>query len=487
MMRGLLLLLLVAGARAQQPVKVSVDWGRLSAPTKTTITLQVVENPPLMRGSAIHDAAWKALASLHAEKARLALWYPYPRLAVAELQAPRAGSTSWDFSHIDPVVEDFFQATAGQPSVFTMSTMPSWLFADGGKSTVPADASVAAWDYEDGTQLRDSSGKETAAYFARVASWYAAGGFTDELGRRHTSGHHYPIAYWEVLNEPEYEHQISVEQYTRLYDSVQAAVRAVSPATRFVGMSLAEPSKSPEAFAYFLDPKHHAGGATLDAISYHFYAHGEPGESADAQQYSFFAEADGFLNSVRYIDQMRRRLSPMTETHINEAGCIAATDIAQGPQHMEVTPPEEYFRLCGAVFAYLYLNVSELSVDVLGASQLLGYPSQYPSVSMLDWKTGTPNARLVALAEMMRSLGKGDRRARTTIDSGDVAAGAFVDESGRRKILLINKRRTAVEVELPGAERGRWGGGGTCAAVTGRNRVRLAGFCVGVVVDRAGE
>jgi hypothetical protein len=97
-----------------------------------------------------------------------------------------------------------------------------------------------------GTELRDPSMKEVSDYYARLVSWYTQGGFTDELGRRHDSGHHYKIDYWEILNEPEYEHAITPQTYTRLYDAVVTAIRHVNPQIKFVGMSLATPSKSPE-------------------------------------------------------------------------------------------------------------------------------------------------------------------------------------------------------------------------------------------------
>jgi hypothetical protein len=292
--------------RAQTQLK--VDWTQPGPPTKTIITLQVVENPPLMRGSAIHDNAWKSLRELRSEKTRLALWYPYPRLAVAELAPPTDKSTSWDFSSIDPIVEDFFAATENRSSVFTMSTIPTWMLKGADPGPIGPKPSEEMWGYETGDQLRDPSGKEVADYYARVAQWYTQGGFKDELGNMHSSPHHNKIAYWEVLNEPEYEHALSIDSYIRLYDKVVAAVRQVSPDTKFVGMSLAEPMRRPESFEKFLNPSNHAPGTPLDAISYHFYAVPEPSESDEVQQYTFFARADGFINSVRYIESIRKRL-----------------------------------------------------------------------------------------------------------------------------------------------------------------------------------
>jgi hypothetical protein len=67
-----------AFAQTNQPDKLSVDWQTITGTTRTTITLQVVENPPLRPGSSIHDKAWANLAALHTDMTRLALWYPYP-------------------------------------------------------------------------------------------------------------------------------------------------------------------------------------------------------------------------------------------------------------------------------------------------------------------------------------------------------------------------------------------------------------------------
>jgi len=440
---------LSAAALAQ--IEVRVDWSQLSPPTKTVITLQVVENPPLMRGSPIHDAAWKALRELATEKTRLALWYPYPRLAVAELAPPTDHATFWDFTQIDPIVEDFFAATGDRASVFTMSTIPTWMFTSADPGPIPLSPADAMWSYETGDELRDPTGQEAADYFARVASWYTQGGFKDESGKQITSPHHFKISYWEILNEPEYEHALPIETYIRLYDKISAAVRDVSPGTKFVGLSLAEPTRHPEAFEQFLNPANHAPGTPLDAISYHFYAVAEPGESDDAQQYSFFTRADAFLDSVRYIESIRKRLSPQTETHINEAGCIDSDDLGQAKDSMTHPPPAQYWNLCGAVLAYLYAGLAGEGIDLLGASQLVGYPTQFPSVSLLDWTTGAPNPRYRVLELLHHQFGPGDRPAKVSLKSSDVYASAYVSPGGAKKILLVNRRNHPAAVTIAGS------------------------------------
>jgi len=306
------------------PSSVTIHWQRITRVSKTAPTLQVVVNPPLRRGTPVHDNAFRALRELQADYVRYVPWLPYPKLGVAEIDSPREGKTSWDFSLIDPMTIDFLEATKGHSVVLNFSTVPQWMFKTEAPVPYPADPNQVTWNYEQGRELRDATLKEVADYYARLLAWYTQGGFVDEFGKRYESGYHYSIPYWEVLNEPDIEHQISPELYTAIYDSVAAAMLKVQPKTKFVAAALAFPSGNPHFFEYFLDHKNHQPAIPLDFISYHFYAVPTPDQTDDVQQYTFFAQADGFLNIVRYIESIRLRLSPETGTMINEIGAISA-------------------------------------------------------------------------------------------------------------------------------------------------------------------
>src|SRR6266567_4524351 len=95
----------------EKPVEVIVNWDKVARVSQTTPTLQVVVNPPLRRGTLIHDNAFKSLHDLQADYVRYVPWLPYPKLGVAALEPPRNGKTSWDFSLIDPMTIDFLEAT----------------------------------------------------------------------------------------------------------------------------------------------------------------------------------------------------------------------------------------------------------------------------------------------------------------------------------------------------------------------------------------
>lgn len=486
----LCLSLVGAAFAVDPPVKVAINWQKVTQVSRTTPTLQVVVNPLLRRGSPLHDSAFGALRDLNADYVRFVPWYPYPRLAIAELEAPRDGHTSWDFSLLDPLVIDFLEATKtnrDRPVILNFSTIPQWMFKTSYTFTFPKDPDEAVWTYVDGTELRDPTMKELGDYYARLVGWYTNGGFKDEYGKLHLSNHHYKIDYWEVFNEPEFEHQMTPEQYTTRYDAIVKAIRLVAPKMKFAGISLAYPAKQPRFFDYFLNRKNHQPGVPLDMISYHFYATPPPDLTPVMHPSIFFEQADRFLDTVRFIEATRQRLSPNTRTTINEVGSILPDDIHQELPGFTYRT-DSYWNLSGAMFAYLYAQLAQMGIDVIGESQLVGFPSQFPSVTMINWETGQPNARYRVLKLFIENFGPGDKLLETDARSPFIHAQAFITRDGQRKLLLINKRDRPFEIEIAGA------GGGALMVVDQtaigqpglakqlvNDRVTLEGLGVGVV------
>lgn len=458
--RTLLLMLamscIVCSAAAAQEARgtIKVDWDKTVLVSRSTPTLQVVTNPMLNPGSPIHDGSFAALKGLGADYVRYVPWLPYPKIAVAELQPPTADHTSWDFTWIDPVTKDFLSATEGHSTIINFSTIPAWMFKTDKAVTYPEDPNQVFWNYTQGTELRDPSGKELGDYYARLVSWFTKGGFSDENGKRHESGYHYTFPYWEVLNEVDFEHSMTPEQYTERYDAIVSAIHKVSPETKFVGLALAAPSGNPKYFEYFLNAKNHRPGIPLDFISFHFYASPALDEGPDGWQHTFFNQADGFLAVTRYILAIRDRLSPETKVDTDELGVILPTDGLEIraskplPDHI----PHRYWNAAGALYAYLFVELSRMGVDVIGESQLVGYPSQFPSVSMIDYNNGKPNARYWVLKMIVDNFHPGDRLV-TTIPSSDGGedqpyAQGFVTPQGR-KILLVNRSNREETVGIP--------------------------------------
>lgn len=436
---------------------VSADWDITERVSKTAPSLQVAVNPFFRPGNIIGENAYKALRDLGADYVRYIAWLPYPKLVVAELEPPTNTTTSWDFSLIDPMTIDFFEATDGHPVVLNFSTMPQWMWRTTKPVGYPADPTEATYNYTQGTEPRDPTFKEIADYYARLLSWYTQGGFVDELGTRHESGHHYSVPFWEVLNAVDEEHPLTPEIYTKLYDQVVMAMRKVQPDLKFVGMSLGMPSTNPRFFEYFLDPSNHEPGIPLDYISYHFYASPTPEETPEVQGYTFFAQAEHFLSTVKYVENIRSRLSPETRTMITEIGAFHPFE--QFPRTIS-TPqpvPDSHWYLSGAMFAYLFGELSRMGIDVVDASMLLaGEPRQH-SISLLDWTTGEPNSRFRVLQLLHDNFSPGDKI--ITLEQGRghpyVYAMPVVTKGGERRFLLVNKSQHPAKVHIPGSSGGQ--------------------------------
>jgi len=248
------------------------------------------------------------------------------------------------------------------------------------------------------------------------------------------------------------------EQSVHLSDAIMRAVRRVSPDTRFVALSVWR--GTPDLFECALNPGNRRPQRPIDMIAYHFYAYPAAElfkyesyslSAVGVWQYTFFDQADAFIDKVRYVEAIRKRLSPSTRVNLNELGTYAPGDFDANATDTGI--PQDYWSLSGAVFAYLYVELAKQGIDIVAQSLLAAGPGMAPGNTMLNWQTGQPNARYRVLKLLKDNFGAGDRMIATTIDqrldvlNPDLAAQAFVTSKGK-KILLINKRWRALQVDL---------------------------------------
>ena len=116
-----------------------------------------------------------------------------------------------------------------------------------------------------------------------------------------------------------------------------------------------------------------------------------------------------------------------------------------------------------AMYAYVFLELTKMGIDVAGESQLVGYPSQFPDVTMINWENGNPNARYWILKLLKENFGPGDKLVKTSFNGGSVFCQAFITTKGK-KLLLINYQDKAAQVNLPeaiGNATEEWVDGGT--------------------------
>ena len=437
-------------------IMVSPDWKDVLVTSKASVSVEVCVEPPLRRGHPIHDQLFAALKGVAADYAHFQPYNVFPRLAVAELMPPSAETTHWDFTLMDPIAEDFVKATAPHPVVFNIGTLPAWIFNAKERVIVPDNPDEAYWTYSEFNKLNlnEATVRLAAEYQARLASWYINGGFSDEVGKWHESGHHYEIGYWEVLNDPDIEGSLSPEDYTRLYDAIVAAVRKVAPKMKFMGPVVADVAHA-QFLAYFLDPRNHEAGIPIDMISYHFFLLPDADESPNVMAYTFFQQADKYLMAAAYIDTLRSHFIPQARTDVVDVATMLPDPLAP---KLAAPIPKSYWSLSGGVFAYMYAKLAELGVDVVGASELIDSPGIVAASTLVDWDTGRPNARYWVTKLLRDHFGPGDRLIRSPPynvlqpdPSPQLFAQGFVTQHGVRKILLVNKRPREISVRIAGA------------------------------------
>jgi hypothetical protein len=85
---------------------------------------------------------------------------------------------------------------------------------------------------------------------------------------------------------------------------------------------------------------------------------------------------------------------------------------------------------------------------VIGESQLVGYPSQFPSVSMIDYNNGKPNSRYWVLKMIKDNFHPGDKLVGHKADEpAGVTEQGFITPEGK-KILLVNKTNSEKTVKV---------------------------------------
>ena len=445
---------------AGNSVEVSAKWDNVTRVSVTVPTTQNLASALTLRSNPLNKPLLKALRDLHTNDTRLQLWYSVPNQVVAELKEPTATETFWDFKYMDPVVVDFFANTTGVHHI-NIGTIPRWMFKVA-PASIPSDPAASYYPYTDGTTgdlMKDPSGKQFAEFQARIYQWYTQGGFTDEIGKYHSSGHHFKIDYWGILNEPDFENKLTVEQYTRIWDSVAEAIHKINPNVQFFGP---EVSGAEVTWArYFLNPKNHDPSAPpVQFFSLHNYV----SSTNDPQtwQAKFFTNStgtDGSFSAHAFVDQLhevmkiRDELSPATKIVIDELGTFDLVRPIDGggpddEQYDAYNPV--YWVATGGNWADNFITAENEGIPLFSMTQMLGYATQSPSCTMVNPKTAHPNAHYWVLKLVNSNFGPGDQLVATRSSSIDIVAQASITSAGR-KILLVNTSNRTVPVNLSDA------------------------------------
>ena len=521
----LLLLLFLLGSVA---ASVTVNWNSCPVTRSTAVSALVAADPEWITPSRLADTAQagiRSLAEAGADNLRLLNFNIFPLLSCAQVE-----EGIWDFSLMDRVVVPFLEATLTtsnkSTAIVDIETSPLWMWKDGGAciKQSPTDPSCA-WTRgqrtnrtcadASGTRLppgprrrcphwgdaqvpRDPTYKELASYFARVAMWYTRGGFKDEAGLWHSSGHHFDESriVWEIWNEVNHgrEHNMTAQQYIKMYDAHVAALTtemedpatAVAPGGawrgRFGGPSFGGlRSKGVHGFLEnLLDPKSHTPENTPpDALTFHQYAVCDNTTAPGLEV--IFQATRGQVSALQQLQALRDRLRPNAGLHLTESGIVCnAPRGCSGNDYACYYKTADFQRIywvaSAAQWLYQYLLSSEAAdLATVAQSQILGYPAafdglsgEWPCGSMVDWTQAQLNHKYWIQMVLLRSVSRPFSFCATTVaDASGTEASAPVYAQGTealgpvyaqglasakgRVIVLINMRASTQTVRVPGA------------------------------------
>jgi len=241
--------------------------------------------------------------------------------------------------------------------------------------------------------LADPTGVRLGEHFSRVLDWYSRGGFTDEFGRYHHSGHNISFGYLEVLNEIDINPHFAyggplnaTRRYIKLFDGVATVVKQRHPSIKFVGNCLSGRGDSDGGSVWrtFLNMSEHAAGVPwpIDAVSYHLYT-GRASDGAPFNEWpaGLVQNARNVLPSAKTVTSLIKQISPTTQVFVDEIG-LFFTEPVREAMNFETMRGDglntSFWNLQSAIYSMWAGELAAVGVDMFGASQLLGYPAGPP-------------------------------------------------------------------------------------------------------------
>ena len=195
------------------------------------------------------------------------------RLQPVSQGIPQRTPTTWDFSIVDAII---------QPVLTVGDHSPEYQIASG-----------PPYMYDSSHNFVDPTYGQFASYAQQIVQYYNTGGFTDAGGTFHKSPGSYPITWWGIYNEPNYNY-LSPAEYVQLYNVTVPAMKAVDPTLKIIAIELGGGNGIEQQYL----PPFVSGVTTpVDVVATHYYSTCNQKDS-DAQ---LFSTIPGFASQVRYI------------------------------------------------------------------------------------------------------------------------------------------------------------------------------------------
>jgi hypothetical protein len=196
----------------------------------------------------------------------------HTRLQGISQGVPQKTLASWDFSVLDAITQPVLGVGNHSPE-FQIAVAPAFM-------------------YDVNHNFLDPTYQAFADYSKNLVRYYNTGGFNANDGF-HVSPSPYPITWWGIYNEPNFNN-LNSTQYTQLYNAVVPAIQSVDPSVKFAAVELGDFS----GLANNYIPAFVNGvTAQVDVLATHFYSTCNQKDS-DAQLFSTVPDFVGEVNDI---------------------------------------------------------------------------------------------------------------------------------------------------------------------------------------------
>jgi len=256
---------LAAAAAVAQSTTVNVQVGN-----QTDTSVGIEGRLQLAMSTSFQLASWDYLFFKGAPDATTELTALYPwrsRVQVVSDGIPLTAPGAWNFTELDTMLAPI-QGSGDHSPEFQIGTAPAYM-SDSSGHILPG--SIA----------------DFAQMSANLVRYYNTGGFTD-AGRHYQSPTPYPVTWWGIFNEPDFNN-VPAAEYVTLYNTVVPQMAQADPSIKFVAVELGGSVQS------YL-PIFVAGvTAPVDVVAKHFYS---TCNQKDVDQ-ALFATVPSFASQVR--------------------------------------------------------------------------------------------------------------------------------------------------------------------------------------------
>jgi Glycosyl hydrolase catalytic core len=194
------------------------------------------------------------------------------RIQAVSDAVPQKSATTWDFTELNAILNPVFSVADHSPE-FQIAVAPTFLEDTNG-------------------HLPPANFQAFADYSAQLVRYYNTGGFVAS-GNTYASTAGYPITYWGIFNEPNYNN-LTPAEYTTLYNTTVPEMQAVDPSIKFVALELGDAMGQDTSF---MPPFVSGVTAQVDVLATHFYSTCNQ-KDTDAQ---LFNNIPFFANGVSYL------------------------------------------------------------------------------------------------------------------------------------------------------------------------------------------